>query len=337
MDPHERRLVGDDRPLDERHVLLAVCLAPVHVHLELAEFRREGRRDDALDELLPLHAELDEVLDGDDLQPQRCRERQKFRHPSHRPVLVHDLADDAGGPEAGEPAEIDDRFGMTRAAQHPALHGAERKHMSGACEVARLRLLVDEGADGGRTVERRDPRLRPVDVIDRDGERRFVERGVAVDHQVERQLLRPLRRERRADDPPSLARHEIDRRRGAFLGGDREIALVLAILVVDDDDHLAVADVRDGFVDPVEPWRAHALLLVAMAQEVFPAFSRTTVAMADFSSFTLTFSATWTRTVLSSSPITTPWTPPTVMILSPFWTLSRSCVRSFCFFCWGRR
>src|SRR5439155_6349589 len=43
--------------------------------------------------------------------------------------------------------------------------------------------------------------------------------------------------------------HEVDRLRGDELRGHRQVALVLAVLVIADDDHLALADVVDRLLD----------------------------------------------------------------------------------------
>ena len=60
-----------------------------------------------------------------------------------------------------------------------------------------------------------------------------------VDHQRDLELVEPLAGHRQADQPAAVRRHEVDRLGRHLLGGDRQVALVLAILVVDDDDHLA--------------------------------------------------------------------------------------------------
>ena len=61
-------------------------------------------------------------------------------------------------------------------------------------------------------------------------------------HQRNLELVEPLGRHRQADQPAAVARHEIDGLRRDFLGGDRQVAFVLAVLIVDDDDHPAGAD-----------------------------------------------------------------------------------------------
>ena len=61
--------------------------------------------------------------------------------------------------------------------------------------------------------------------------------------------------EREADEAPAVGRHEVDGVGRDELGGHRQVALVLAILVVDEDDHLAGADVGDGAGDALgELW-----------------------------------------------------------------------------------
>src|SRR6185312_453604 len=69
------------------------------------------------------------------------------------------------------------------------------------------------------------------------------------------ELVAALRRQREADQPAPLLRHEVDRLGRRELRGEREVALVLAVLVVADDDHLALADVLDRLLDGGEARR----------------------------------------------------------------------------------
>ena len=50
-----------------------------------------------------------------------------------------------------------------------------------------------------------------------------------------------------------VAHHERDEFRGGLLGGEDEVALVLAVLVVDDDDGLARGDVGNRPLNGVQP------------------------------------------------------------------------------------
>src|SRR5690606_1322802 len=74
----------------------------------------------------------------------------------------------------------------------------------------------------------------------------------AVHHQRQAQLLAPLARQRQADQTSRVARHEIDVLRANLRRGHHEIALVLAILVVEDHDHLAAPHGVDDVLDAVE-------------------------------------------------------------------------------------
>ena len=73
-----------------------------------------------------------------------------------------------------------------------------------------------------------------------------------TDHQRQSQLRAALARQRQADQATAIAGHEIDVF-GAGLGRRHEqIAFVLAILVVDDDHHLAGSQVSDNVLNGIE-------------------------------------------------------------------------------------
>ena len=95
----------------------------------------------------------------------------------------------------------------------------------------------------------RDPGGDALPRLDRDGERGAEGRLVLVGHLTQAELLAALRREAEADQPAAVGRHEVDRLGRDELRGDREVALVLAVLVVDDDDEPARADLLDRLLD----------------------------------------------------------------------------------------
>ena len=68
-------------------------------------------------------------------------------------------------------------------------------------------------------------------------------------HELESELLDAVRRHRQADQAAAVPRHEIDDHGLAFLRGNDEIAFVLAVLVVDEDEHAAVTGVFDHLLD----------------------------------------------------------------------------------------
>ena len=59
-----------------------------------------------------------------------CWAKRRVGHARHGAVIVHDLADDAGGIETGEPGEVDGGFGVTGAHQHAAFARDQREDMA---------------------------------------------------------------------------------------------------------------------------------------------------------------------------------------------------------------
>ena len=86
---------------------------------------------------------------------------------------------------------------------------------------------------------------------DRDRERGAELRGV-VGTMRDLQFVEPRAREGDADQAPALLAHEVDRGRRHLLRRHDEVALVLAVLVVDDDDLLAEPDVGDRGLDRIQ-------------------------------------------------------------------------------------
>ena len=72
-------------------------------------------------------------------------------------------------------------------------------------------------------------------------------RTVVLRHQREAELLDPLAGQRQANQAARVLGHEVDGLGRRPLRGNDEVALVLAILVVDQDEHPALA----GFLDDV--------------------------------------------------------------------------------------
>jgi len=67
-------------------------------------------------------------------------------------------------------------------------------------------------------------------------------------HQGQGQFLDPLPGHGEADQAPAVFGHEIDRVRRRHLGRDHEVALVLPVLIVDEDEHAAVPRLLEQFL-----------------------------------------------------------------------------------------
>ncbi len=168
--------------------------------------------------------------------------RSRFRR-SHRPGRARRCAPGRWRPRSGRPAPTRRRRAPAAGSMCP---GRARSEALVAASMA-ARMVVARSAAEMPVVT---PRLR----LDRHAERGVEGRGVAAGRHLSgisssssRSAVIGMQ-----ISPRPWLRHEVDRRRRDLLGGDRQVALVLAVLVVDDDHHLAAGDGRDGFFDQRE-------------------------------------------------------------------------------------
>ena len=71
-------------------------------------------------------------------------------------------------------------------------------------------------------------------------------------------MVEPFPGQRQTDQPPAMLSHEVDDLWSYFFGGDGEIALILAVFVVDHHDHAAGTEFLECFRDRGE---GHKLLI----------------------------------------------------------------------------
>ena len=136
-------------------------------------------------------------------------------------------------------------FGMAGADQHAARLGDQREDMPGRNQRVRPVRRIDRDRDGPRPVGGADPGRNAFLRLDRDGEGGFVAAAVVVGHRLQAERVGPILGQREADQPAPVARHEVDRVGRRHLRRDDEIALILAVVVVDQDEHAAVARLVD--------------------------------------------------------------------------------------------
>src|ERR671919_259906 len=72
---------------------------------------------------------LDQVGDRDELEVVLLAVADQIRNPGHRSVLVHDLADDAGRVQPGQPGQVDRSLGLAGALKHSARSSPQREHV----------------------------------------------------------------------------------------------------------------------------------------------------------------------------------------------------------------
>jgi hypothetical protein len=249
MDAHQDRLLAAQVALGQGDVGLLLDLVDEGLDGEVAPARRQARLRDHLHQGVGVHPVLDDLLDGDDGHRVFFGETDQVGHARHGAVFLHDLADHPGRLQAGDARQIDRGLGLAGGPHHPPRPGAPRKDVPGPRQVVRLGERVDEALDGLGAVEGRNAGGGVFLGVDRYGERRLEMGGVVAHHQRQAELVAALFGERGADQAARLLGHEVDRLGSHLLGGDHQVALVLAVLVVDDDDHLALLEGFYGFRD----------------------------------------------------------------------------------------
>ena len=149
------------------------------------------------------------------------------------------------GIEPGEPGDVDRRLGMAGADQHAAVARDQRKDVARRDDMLGALGGVDRDRDGAGAVGGGNAGGDALARLDRGGEGGFEPGAVGPAHRLQAELVDPLLGERQADQAAAVLGHEVDRVGRRHLGGDDEIALILPVLVVDQDEHAAVARLVD--------------------------------------------------------------------------------------------
>ena len=121
--------------------------------------------------------------------------------------------------------------------------------MSRPIEVVGPGLGIDQRPNGGRAVTGRDPGRRPMAKVHRDGKGRSLGLGICHHHQGQVQLVGPLALEGHTEYSRGVLKEEGHTFGRDVLGGHDEVAFVLAILVIDHDDHPATAQLCQRLFD----------------------------------------------------------------------------------------
>ena len=148
---------------------------------------------------------------------------------------------------------------MPGAHQHAAGFRRDREYVPGLDDVPGLRPARHRRLHGAGAVVRRYPGADPRCRFDRNGKRRAVEGMVLLRHRRQLQLAAAFLGQGKADQAARKPGHEVDRLGRDEIGGKNEIALVFAVFLIHQDDHLAGFDVGDDFLGAAD---AHVRLMV---------------------------------------------------------------------------
>src|SRR5690348_8820536 len=201
-----------------------------------------------------LHAVANQIGDGEQFQIVAAAKFDELRRARHGAVVVHDFANHSGGLEAGDAREVHGGFRLSGANQNAAASRAQRKNMAGTREIFGSRVGINGGENGGGAIGGADAGGGASARVDGFAKRSAEKGSVARGHGGEGEGVAALFGEREANEAAAFLGHEVDGFGSDFFGGHGEVAFVFAVLVVDEDDHAALADVFEGFFDGGE-WR----------------------------------------------------------------------------------
>ena len=263
MHPHQGFALGGDVAAREGEMHVARGLVLEGRQAEAAVHGVDVLFADLFHQVLGGGAVLDEVADGADLEGVFLGELDEVGQARHGAVVLQDLADHRGRLQARELGEVAASLGVAGADQHAALLRGEREDVAGGDDVFRLGMTSDGSLHGTRPVVGRDAGGHTSGGLDRHRERGAVRGAVVAHHLLQAELAAALVGEGQADQAAAEAGHEVDRLGGDEFGRHDEVALVLTVLFVHQDDHLAGLDVGDDLGNRREC--AHAVSSIGLA------------------------------------------------------------------------
>jgi hypothetical protein len=167
----------------------------------------------------------------------------------HGAVVLHDLADHGGGAAAGHGGQVAAGLGVAGAHEHAAVHRLQREDVAGLHQVVWPASLRHGHLHGAGAVGGRDAGGHAFGGLDRHGEGRAHLGAVARHHGRQLEALAALARERQADQAAAEAGHEVDGLGRDVVGGQHQVAFVLAVFFVHQDDHAPGAHVGHDVFD----------------------------------------------------------------------------------------
>ena len=173
---------------------------------------------------------------------------EQVRQARHLAIFLEDFADHRRGLQPRQAGQVATRLGMAGAHQHAALLRLERKDMAGLNDVGRLGVLLHRSQDGLGAVGRGNAGGHAFRRLDRNGEVGAQRQLVGRHHQRQIEQAAALLGQRQADQAAAVFGHEVDRFGRDEFRRQHQVALVLAVFLVHQDDHFAGLEVGDNFL-----------------------------------------------------------------------------------------
>ena len=141
---------------------------------------------------------------------------------------------------------------MSGAFENSSALSYKREYVSRPEKIFRFCVGIRKESRRKGAFFRRDPGRGSFFSVHRNSERSPVSLRAIGNHVLETEPFRLFRRDRDAHKPPGEADHKIDVIGRYALCGDDDVAFILALSVVNDDDHFPISDVVDSLFDSAE-------------------------------------------------------------------------------------
>ena len=211
-----------------------------------------------LHERFLLEAVGDEVADADDLQSVLASHLLQLGHAGHGAVFVQNLDEGCSRLQTREASQIDSSLGVSGTTQDALVLGIEGIDVSGTAEVGRLTGGVGQCTDGGSAVVSADACSAAFQQVHGDGEGCAEHAGVVLHLMFQFEFLGAADGDGCAEHAAAVAQHEVHLLGGYHLGSCDEVAFVLAVFIVHDDDELSLAEVGQRLLYGVQfKWLVH--------------------------------------------------------------------------------
>ncbi len=182
------------------------------------------------------------------------REEKEFRQAHQFTIIAHDLGKKSGRLAPGQSAEVNCCLGVTFSDDYASIPGSQWQHMAGSAQIGWTRRRIGQQAYGVRPVTSGNPggySLRRINC-----NRISCPESVFIDchHWRQSQLVGAFTGQGRANEPAGMTDNKPHHLlRCAFRGHD-EIALVFAVLVVNDDYRPACTDLGKSVFYCFKSW-----------------------------------------------------------------------------------